>query len=719
MSALEGVSLALLGRALPAFSPAQLSRWFSLPRTRARVVRHLSRRAAFSLAALDRLDLLRRTAESARLYGMDFYSVLSRGSQYRVEAVLLRRAHREGLIAPSPSREQVARQAALQVVPLILEPAPSGFYGDPVAVLDFQSLYPSVMIAYNMCFSTLIGCVRGQEVDGVERDTTGRLGAADYPEALTAQHVHAHARRGERPLLVSSGALFCAKTVRVGVVPRMLAELSATRQMLKRAMKQYRGAEDAVLRRVLDARQLAIKLLMNVTYGYAAAGYSGRMPLAELADAVVQRGRDTLSWAIREVTARPQWGARVVYGDTDSLFVLLRGRSVEAALALGEEISRYVTQRSPPEVLLKLEKVYGGCLLATMKRYVGIAHEGPGPGHFDAKGIELVRRDQCGLVAKLQEQALRILFATRDLSAVRAYLTEQWTKLHRGGGGVYADVQDFVFAKEVLYIRLHFASLHFTSLKVRLDHYRGAGPPGAVLARRMMEADPGAAPPHGWRVPYVVVRGVGGGGRRLVDLVVSPDTLMRRGGGYALNVKYYILKVRSHSYDSYISALQCINPALHRLLSLCGADVAGWYAAVPGARDPSRRVRYPVPTAHPAGPQGRQQGATLHTLERWGFSSNCCVLCSKFSVSPVCPDCLQDEAAVYSVVAGRLAAALREQARVETLSLPPLLPACSVAELPRTGHAARGGLLRLRDVSLVSSEVSAHQQGGGLAARPQ
>ena len=83
--------------------------------------------------------------------------------------------------------------------------------------------------------------------------------------------------------------------------------------------------------RVLDARQLAIKLLANVTYGYTAAGFSGRMPMAELADAVVQCGRSTLEWAMKLVQdgLKPTgkysgWSnARVVYGMCISwLFVL-------------------------------------------------------------------------------------------------------------------------------------------------------------------------------------------------------------------------------------------------------------------------------------------------------------------------------------------------------------------------------------------------------------
>ena len=70
-------------------------------------------------------------SEMARLFGIDFYSVLSRGSQYRVEAVLLRVSKSLGYFLLSPSRAQVAAQAPMECIPLVMEPL-SGFYPDPV-----------------------------------------------------------------------------------------------------------------------------------------------------------------------------------------------------------------------------------------------------------------------------------------------------------------------------------------------------------------------------------------------------------------------------------------------------------------------------------------------------------------------------------------------------------------------------------------------------------
>jgi len=84
---------------------------------------------------------------------------LIRGSQFRVESMLLRLSGHLGYCAPSPSDEQRASMAPYSVIPLTLPPE-EAFYREPVIVLDFTSLYPSMMIAYNYCYSTCLGNVR-------------------------------------------------------------------------------------------------------------------------------------------------------------------------------------------------------------------------------------------------------------------------------------------------------------------------------------------------------------------------------------------------------------------------------------------------------------------------------------------------------------------------------------------------------------------------------
>ena len=81
------------------------------------------------------------------------------------------------------------------------------------------------------------------------------------------------------------------------------------------------------------------------------------MPCIEVADSIVMKGRETLERAIQLVNSTPKWGGRVVYGDTDSLFVVLKGASKEEAFRIGKEICEKVTAENPKPVKLKFERV--------------------------------------------------------------------------------------------------------------------------------------------------------------------------------------------------------------------------------------------------------------------------------------------------------------------------------------------------------------------------
>lgn len=106
------------------------------------------------------LDLVGRSSELARVFGIEFNAVLMRGSQYRVESMMIRMARTQNFLVVTRSKAEVAEQPAMDSQPLVMEPS-SGFYTSPVVVLDFQSLYPSQIIAYNICYSTCLGKVPG------------------------------------------------------------------------------------------------------------------------------------------------------------------------------------------------------------------------------------------------------------------------------------------------------------------------------------------------------------------------------------------------------------------------------------------------------------------------------------------------------------------------------------------------------------------------------
>ena len=86
-----------------------------------------------------------------------------------------------------------------------------------------------------------------------------------------------------------------------------------------------------------------------------------------MADAVVQCGRSTLEWAIKSIENHSSWKAKVLYGDTDSVFVLLKGRDKSQAFEIGKNIADTITNLCPTGVVLKFEKVYANIFLLTKK----------------------------------------------------------------------------------------------------------------------------------------------------------------------------------------------------------------------------------------------------------------------------------------------------------------------------------------------------------------
>ena len=112
--------------------------------------------------------------------------------------------------------------------------------------------------------------------------------------------------------------------------------------MVKKSMKIYEAGKH--VHRMLDARQLALKLIANVTYGYTAAGFSGRMPSVEIADSVVSLGRQTVETALNIINGRERrLGTKVVYGDTDSLFIECQGATLAQAFKIGQDLANEVT----------------------------------------------------------------------------------------------------------------------------------------------------------------------------------------------------------------------------------------------------------------------------------------------------------------------------------------------------------------------------------------
>ena len=178
----ENCCFSILNERVAKYNFALLTSWF-VHRSdlhRSKTIDYYLYRTQTNLRLISSIDLIGKTSEFAKVYGIEFYHVLLRGSQYRVESMMLRIARKLDYVAFSANQKQKALMKAAECLPLTLEPE-SRFYTDPIAILDFQSLYPSVIIAYNICYTTCLG-----RVESIGREGSFRFGCGSLfvPDSL-------------------------------------------------------------------------------------------------------------------------------------------------------------------------------------------------------------------------------------------------------------------------------------------------------------------------------------------------------------------------------------------------------------------------------------------------------------------------------------------------------------------------------------------------------
>lgn len=538
---LENVCFHLLHQTLPKVKNIDLSDWFSSGDFNKMFMfcNYYLHRVGLTLKIMSVQEIILKNVEQSRLIGVDFNSNFYRGSQFKVESILLRIAKEENMLLNSPSKNQVHDMRALDCIPLIMEPD-SNFYKSPLVVLDFQSLYPSIMIAYNYCYSTLLGPIEGFQQ---KKNVIGYLPHLRLPRGIIDILA-----KNDGINISPNGMMFVSSKFRKSILSRMLQEILNMRINVKAVAGAFR--EDVELSKLYNLKQLALKLIANVTYGYTSASFSGRMPNSDIADAIVSTGREILTKSIEMIEKSP-FNARVIYGDTDSLFVYFPGQSKEKAFQYGKQLAKEITDFFPDPIKLKFEKVYHPSILLAKKRYVGhcFEFEDQVVPKFEAKGIETIRRDGIPAQLKMVGKTLRILFETKDLSKVKHYTIEQFQKILLNK----VNVKDFCFAKEVRYGAY------------KNEKYL---PPGAILAQKKAKKDPRDEPQYRERVPYLVIRDATK--ERIKDRCYSPEEYIASystNNPLELDFEYYITRV--------------LIPPLERVFNLIGVNIQEWYREMP------------------------------------------------------------------------------------------------------------------------------------------
>ncbi|KAJ6561161.1 DNA polymerase family B-domain-containing protein [Mycena vulgaris] len=371
-------------------------------------VRHCELDAHYHMAIASKVQILALTKQLTNLAGNSWNKTLNGGRAERNEYILLHEFHRLKYICPdktwgkkSKPEPEIDDEEGGKTTKkkrdkykggLVFEPK-RGLWDKYILVMDFNSLYPSIIQEYNIDFTTV-------NVDE-ELNEDGEEKIAEPP----------------------------ASNVPQGVLPRLIATLVSRRRLVKSLMKDRSISPAKLLQ--YDIRQQALKLTANSMYGCLGFEYS-RFYARPLAALTTFKGREILTHT-RELAESLELD--VVYGDTDSVFVNTNVTELDKALKISSDFKRAVNEQYKM-LEIDLDGIFQRLLLLQKKKYAALKVEDGTRTSTEIKGLDMKRREYCSLSKNVSQYVLDQILsgdATEDVvQHIHDYLTTVGQNVREG-----------------------------------------------------------------------------------------------------------------------------------------------------------------------------------------------------------------------------------------------------------------------------------------------
>ncbi|KAG7205801.1 hypothetical protein KM043_007746 [Ampulex compressa] len=377
---------------------------------------------------------------------------LSAGRAERNEFLLLHAFSKKNYITPDKrvtkkgkdNIENSRKKKAAYAGGLVLEPK-KGFYDTLILLMDFNSLYPSIIQEYNLCFTTVIGAAYSDSKDLV------------LPES----------------------------NLEPGVVPTEIRKLVESRVEIKKLMKAPNLSPE--LKMQYNIRQMALKLTANSMYGCLGATHC-RFYAKGLAALITAKGREILQNTKHLVE---KLNYEVIYGDTDSIMINTNILDYDEVFSIGKKIKQEVNKLYK-RVELDIDGVFRYLLLLQKKKYAAVTMTKLPNGQIETmqehKGLDIVRRDWCQLACEIGKKILDQLLSDQSTD----------TRLEQ----IFSILQ--TVAKNVRENQVSLSSLVITKQLSKNPHeYPDKKQPHVLVALRLNK-DGGRMWKIGDTVPYII-----------------------------------------------------------------------------------------------------------------------------------------------------------------------------------------------------------------------
>ncbi|KMU91309.1 DNA polymerase alpha catalytic subunit [Coccidioides immitis H538.4] len=479
---------------------AALKTWATSKEGLMNYISHAEADTYFIAALVLKLQMLSLTKVLTNLAGNSWARTLMGTRAERNEYILLHEFYRSKYICPDkyfgrsqPKMEEYEgeddggdkKKKDKYKGGLVFEPE-KGLYVKYVLVMDFNSLYPSIIQEYNICFTT----VNRELVSENENEEK-------VPEVPADQEQ--------------------------GILPRLISTLVSRRREVKKLMKNKRATPEELA--LWDTKQLALKLTANSMYG--CLGYTqSRFYARPLAMLTTFKGREILQ-NTKELAEKNQ--LRVIYGDTDSVMINTNVDNMEEALKVGNEFKRLVND-SYKLLEIDVDNVFRRLLLHAKKKYAAINMtevDGKYVDHLEVKGLDMKRREYCTLSKEVSSKLLTEILSGDDTEVVLGKVYDYLRELTQKMKEFTIPVQKYVI---------------FTKLSKRPDEYpnKETMPPVQVALRELAR---GKTVRPNDVISYIVTSGDSEtSSLQPAKRSYTPQDVMKPDSGLKPDIEYYLLK---------------------------------------------------------------------------------------------------------------------------------------------------------------------------------
>jgi len=414
---------------------------------------------------------------------------------------------------------------------LVLDPKP-GLYTNLILLLDFNSLYPSIIQEYDICWTTLqIPPKALIEASSNKKNES----ATKNNQKIEIEEENKNEEISKVPIInIQDEELNMIKRIDnpESVLPTVIKRLVNQRKHVKDLLK---GEKNEAKRENLDIKQKAIKLIANSMYGCLGFANS-RFYAKPIAATITRYGRQILEDSARKVEEKT--GMKVIYGDTDSLMIDSSTNKISDAIELGNKIKKEINDKYKC-LEIEIDGIFMPLLLLKKKKYAAMKLNNlgdflrPGSGrdclpHFkqEVKGVDIVRRDWSLISKKASAAVLKEIFSGKSIDDVIDGIKTEMTNLanrvreDRDGG---CTLDEFIITKQLT--------------KDPSKYPNDKGQPHVQVAKRMLEKGNKNANLVHHYIPYVIIKSDKEG---LGERAVHPAEFKESNGQYKIDREWYL-----------------------------------------------------------------------------------------------------------------------------------------------------------------------------------